>query len=115
MMLAAGRPEGPVGSMLVCRELGLLATEIGRLHRARGELDRAREIEIHVRGELERVRAGLEASRPASAELDAESKTARQATKPLDLGKREPPDQAADMEAVKRLSDSTRRRGPRRR
>ena len=55
MMLAAGHPENPVGWMLVCRELGLLATEIGRLHRARGELDRAREIEIHVRGELERV------------------------------------------------------------
>ena len=61
MMLAAGRPENPVGWMLVCRELGLLATEIGRVHRARGELDRAQEIETHVHGELERVRAGLEA------------------------------------------------------
>ena len=114
MMLAAGRPENPVGWMLVCRELGLLATEIGRVHRARGELDRAREIETDLRGELERVRAGLEAGRPAAAELDAETKTARQATTSLDPSGREPSDQAADVKAVKRLTDST-RRGPRRR
>jgi hypothetical protein len=35
MMLAAGSPDNPVGWMLVCRELGLLGTEIGRVHRAR--------------------------------------------------------------------------------
>jgi hypothetical protein len=30
LMLAAGRPDNAVGWLLVCRELGLLAGEIGR-------------------------------------------------------------------------------------
>jgi hypothetical protein len=44
-MLAAGRPDRAVGWLLVRRELGLLAGEIGRVHRVRGELHRASEIE----------------------------------------------------------------------
>jgi hypothetical protein len=34
LMLAAGRSDSAVGWLLVCRELGLLAGEIGGVHRA---------------------------------------------------------------------------------
>ena len=63
-MLAAGRPDSAVGWLLVCRELGLLAGEIGRVHRARGELDRAREIETDLHDELDELRARIDADRP---------------------------------------------------
>ena len=32
MMLVGGRPDRMVGWIVVCRGLGLLATEIGRVH-----------------------------------------------------------------------------------
>ena len=75
-MLAAGRPDSAVGWLLVCRELGLLAGEIGRVHRARGELQRAHEIETDLHGELEQIRARLDADRPdpGPVELDAETR-----------------------------------------
>ena len=59
----------------VCRELGLLAGEIGWVHRARGELQRAHEIETALHGELERIRARVDAERPgrSTIELDAET------------------------------------------
>ena len=36
-MLAAGKPDSPVGWTIVAREIALLSTEVGRAHRARGE------------------------------------------------------------------------------
>jgi hypothetical protein len=114
-MLAAGRLDSGVGWLLVCRELGLLAGEIGRVHRARGELQRAHEIETDLRGELEQIRARLEADRPdpGPVELDAETEAARRAREPLGPATREAPQRPADgddVEAVKRLIDPTRRR-----
>jgi len=119
-MLAAGRPDSAVGWLLVCRELGLLAGEIGRVHRARGELQRAHEIETDLHGELEQIRARLDADRPdpGSVELDAETEAARRVREPLGPATREAPQRPADggdVEAVKRLIDPTRRRRPRQR
>ena len=42
-ILAAGKPDTPVGWMIVTREIALLAAELGRVHRARGELARAQQ------------------------------------------------------------------------
>ena len=114
-MLAAGRPDSAVGWLLVCRELGLLAGEIGRVHRARGELQRVHEIETDLNGELQQIRARIDADRPDSGpvELDAESEAARRAREPLGPATREAPQRPVDVddvEAVKRLIDPTRRR-----
>jgi hypothetical protein len=119
-MLAAGRPDSAVSWLLICRALGLLAGEIGRVHRARGELQRAREIETDLHGELEKIRARIDADRlePATIELDAETAAARRSRDPLGPATREPPERPADVddaEAVKRLTDPTRRRRPRQR
>ena len=118
MMLAAGRPDSTVGWVLVCRELGLLTTEIGRVHRARGELDRAREIESQLYRELGQIRVLIDGEPSGWIELDAEAEAARQATAPLDPVTRAPRPSAgdeSDVEAVRRLIDPTRGRGPRRR
>jgi hypothetical protein len=119
-MLAAGQPESPVGWLLVCRELGLLAGEIGRVHCARGELDRAHEIDTDLHEELARIRAQIDADglEPVTVELDAETQAAKRGTQPLGPATRESRDRAADVddvEAVKRLIDPTRRRRPRQR
>ena len=119
-MLAAGRPDSEVGWLLVCRELGLLAGEIGRVHRARGELDRAQEIETDLYEELEQIRARINAGRPEAmaVELDAETKVAKRARDPLGPATRQAPERTADVDdvdAVKRLIDPTRRRRPRQR
>jgi hypothetical protein len=104
----------------VCRELGLLAGEIGRVHRTRGERDRAREIETDLGNELERIRARIEADRPEpmTVELDAETEAAKRVTEPLGPATREPPERIADVDdvdEVRRLIDPTRRRRPRQR
>ena len=123
-MLAAGRPDSAVGWLLVCRELGLLAGELGRVHRARRELDRAREIETDLHEELERIRARLDGDPPEAVELDAETEAAKRAREPLGPATREAPGRAAevddvddvdDVDAVKRMIDPTRRRRPRQR
>jgi hypothetical protein len=118
-VLAAGRPDSVVGWLLVCRELGLLAREIGRVHRARGELQRAHEIETDLHGELEKIRARIDADRPdpGSVVLDAETEAARRAREPLGPVTREAPERPADVDvdAVKRLIDPTRQRRPRQR
>jgi hypothetical protein len=119
-MLAAGRPDSAVGWLLVCRELGLLADEIGRVHRARGELGRAVEIETDLHVELEQIRARIDADRPSAptVKLDAETEAARRAREPLGPATRQTAERPADVddvEAVKRLIDPTRRRRPRQR
>jgi hypothetical protein len=119
LMLGAGRPDNAVGWLLVCRELGLLAGEIGRVHRARGELQRAHEVETDLHGELEEIRARINAERPdpGSVELDAETEAAKRAREPLGPATREAPERPADVDvdAVKRLIDPTRQRRPRQR
>jgi hypothetical protein len=117
-MLAAGRPDSAVGWLLVCRELGLLAGEIGRVHRARGELDRAREIEAGLHDELEELRARIDGDPPGAVELDAETEAARRAREPLGPATRQAPDRPAvddDVDAVKPLIDPAHRRRPRQR
>jgi hypothetical protein len=119
-MLTAGRPDSAVGWLLVCRELGLLAGELGRVHRARGELDRAREIETDLQRELDGIRERIDRDRPESAvvELDAEAEAAKRVTEPLGPATRERPERSTevdDVDAVKRLIDPTRRRRPRQR
>jgi hypothetical protein len=79
-MLAAGKPDSPVGWMIVSRELALLATELARVHRARGELDRAQEIESELGAELAQIQAALERERPHPGEdLDTEAHAAKRA------------------------------------
>jgi hypothetical protein len=89
------------------------------VHRGRGEVDRAREIETDLRDELEQLRARLDADRAESdAELDGETKAAARARKPLGPATRGAPERPAgvdDVDAVKRLIDPTRRRRPRQR
>ena len=120
-MLAAGRPDSAVGWLPVCRELGLLAGKLGRVHRARGELDRAREVETDLHEDLERIRARLDGDPPEAVELDAETEAAKRAREPLGPATREAPERAAevddvdDVDAVKRMIDPTRRRRPRQR
>jgi hypothetical protein len=90
------------------------------VHRARGELQRAHEIETDLHGELEKIRVRINSDRPdpGSVELDAETEAARRAREPLGPATRAAPERPAgvdDVEAVKRLIDPTRRRGPRER
>jgi hypothetical protein len=103
-----------------CRELGLLAGEIGRVHHARGEVDRAREIETDLYEELEEIRTRIDAGRPeaVAVELDAETEAARRAREPLGPATRQAPERSADVDevdAVKRLIDPARGRRPRKR
>ena len=120
-MLAAGRPDSAVGWLPVCRELGLLAGELGRVHRARGELDRAREVETDLHEDLERIRARLDGDPPEAVELDAETEAAERAREPLGPATREAPERAAevddvdDVDAVKRMIEPTRQHRPRQR
>jgi hypothetical protein len=83
-MLAAGQPDSAVGWLLVCRELGVPAGEIGRVHRARGEFDRAREIE--------------------AVELDAEAEAANRAREPLGPARRQAPERTAEVDTSRRSS-----------
>ena len=104
-MLAAGKPDTPVGWMIVAREIALLASEIGRVHRARGELQRAKEIETELGAELARIEAALDHERPLVGEdLGAEAQAARRAREPLPAPTRDPGRQGAgETEDIKRL------------
>jgi len=76
-ILAAGKPDSTFGWLLVCRELALLARELGRAHQLRGELQRAPEIEATLGGEIEAVRSTLESQHSESAApLDPNAATA---------------------------------------
>jgi hypothetical protein len=111
-MLAAGEPDTPVGWMIVTRELRLLATELGRIHRARGELDRAQQIEAELRGELAQIEARLQHDRPqAKQDLDAEAQAAKRARDVLPLPAQDPGRQdVGDVDDVKRLINPLRGR-----
>ena len=111
-MLAAGKPDTPVGWAIVAREIALLASELGRVHRARGELDRAQQIETELGAELARIEAVLERDQPQAGEdLDAEAQAARRAGDPLPPPARAPDYPGPlDVDEVKRLTDPFRRR-----
>ena len=111
-MLAAGKPDSAVGWMIVAREIALLGTELGRVHRARGELDRAQQIETELGAELAQIEATLERERATSGEdLDAEAQAAKRAREPLPPPARDPAWQSADdAENVKRLINPLRGR-----
>jgi hypothetical protein len=112
-MLAAGKPDSAVGWTIVAREIGLLATELGRVHRARGELDRAQQIEADLGAELSQIEAALDRERPRTAgDLDAEAQAARRAREPLPPPAPNPERQATgETEHVKRVLEPLRRRG----
>ena len=110
--MLAGKPDTPVGWMIVAREIALLATELGRVHRARGELDRAQQIETELGAELAEIDAALERERPQGGEgLDAEAQAAKRAREPLppparDLGRQG----AEETDDAKRLINPLRGR-----
>ena len=111
-MLAAGKPDSPVGWTIVAREIALLASELGRVHRARGELARAWQIETELGAELAHINAALERERPAWGEdLDAEAQAAKRGREPLPPPTRDPGQQGAgEAEEVKRLINPLRGR-----
>ena len=111
-MLAAGKPDSAVGWLIVSRELGLLATELGRVHRARGELDRAKEVETALGTELAQIEVLLESEWPQTGEiLDVEAQAAKQVREPLPPPARDPRQQGAeDAKDVKRLINPLRGR-----
>jgi len=116
--MLVGRPDSQVGWLIVCRELGLLAGKIGRVHRARGELDRAREIETDLHAELEGIRSRIDPGRPESVELDAEAEGVKRSREPLGPATRQVPERPVDVDdidAVRRLIEPASRRRPRQR
>ena len=93
-MLAAGRPDSAVGWLLVCRELGLLAGEIGRVHRARGELAaRASRSRPTCTASLSRSARGSTPTGPTPARSSSTPRreAARRAREPLGPATREAP------------------------
>ena len=111
-MLAAGKPDNAVGWLIVSREIALLAGELGRVHRARGELERAQQIESELGAELALIDARFERERPRADEvLDAEAQAAKRAREPLPPATRDPERQSAEeTEDVKRLINPLRGR-----
>lgn len=104
LMLAAGRPDSTIGWLIVSREIALLAGELGRVHRARGELERAQEVEAEVGTELAEIEAALERERPGAGQvIDAEALAAKRAREPLAPPVRDPArESASEVEDVKR-------------
>jgi hypothetical protein len=111
-MLAAGRPDNAMGWLIVSREIALLAAELARVHRARGEIERAQEVEAELGAELAEIEAGLERQRPGAGQvLDAEAQAAKRAGDPLPPPVRDRPREGAgDIENVKRLINPLRGR-----
>ena len=116
-MLATGLPDSTVGWLIVSRELALLAAELGRVHRARGELDRAQQIESELGAELSEIETALEGERPRAAEvLDAEVQAAKRAREPLPPPARDPGrEDAGETEDIKRFINPLRGQRLRRR
>ncbi len=84
--------------------------------RARGELQRAVEIETDLQVELEEIRERIDAHRPepVTVERDGETEAARRAREPLGPATRQAPESPThvdDVDAVKRLIGPTRGAG----
>jgi hypothetical protein len=111
-MLAAGKPDSPIGWLIVSREIALLAGELGRVHRTRGELGRVEEIECELGAELAAIEATLERERPRVDEvLDAEAQAAKRHREPLRPPARDPAREGAgETEDIKRLINPLRGR-----
>lgn len=111
-MLAAGKPDTSVGWMIVAREIALLASELGRAHRARGELSRAQHIEAELGVELAHIEAALEREQPHTGEvLDPDCQAAKRAREPLPPPARDPGRQGAgETEDVARVLGPLHRR-----
>ena len=114
-MLAAGKPDSAVGWLIVTREIALLAGELGRVHRARGELDRAQQIQSELGAELSQIETTLEREQPRRGEvLDAEARAAKRAREPLTPPARDPArEREEETEDIKRLINPVRGRRPR--
>jgi hypothetical protein len=116
-MLAAGEPDSQMGWLLVAREVTLLVGEVGRLHHARGEVERAKQIETELRDELEAIHSqvqGAPVGDPAS--LDADATAARRTRDPLaPPQKRERDERPEEADEARRVMDALRGRRPRRR
>ncbi|MGH2889584.1 MAG: relaxase/mobilization nuclease domain-containing protein, partial [Solirubrobacteraceae bacterium] len=111
-MLAAGSPDSTVGWLIVSREMALLAGELGRVHRALGELQRAQEVETELGVELAEIEVALKRERPGTGEvLDAEAQAAKRAREPLPPPVRDPAREGVgEVEDVKRLINPLRER-----
>ena len=111
-MVAAGKPDSAVGWLIVSRELALLASELGRVHRGRGELQRAQQIESELIAELTQIDASLERERPRSDEvLDADAQAAKRAREPLPPPAPDPEREGAgETEDIKRVLGRLQRR-----
>jgi hypothetical protein len=108
LMLAAGKPESVTGWMIIAREIALLANELGRVHRARGEHGRAQQIETELGAELARIEVTVKRERTPSGEhLDAEYQTAQRAREPL-----QPPSRAPGQQGAAKGEDPKRPIGP---
>jgi hypothetical protein len=95
-MLAAGKPDAPGGWMIVAREIALLASELGRVHRARGELDRAQQIETELSAELTEIHAALERGRtPPARGMTPKDRRPGRVREPLPPPARDPGQQVA--------------------
>ena len=83
----------------------LQPSELGRVHRARGELDCAQQIETELGVELTHIEATLDHAQPRTgANLDAEAQAAMRARAPLPSPDRDAGRQSAgESEDVKRL------------
>jgi hypothetical protein len=65
-LLAGSRPESTAAWLLLARQLSLLGRDIAQMHRLRGELDRAHELETEFAGQLHDLHEDLKSrfSRP---------------------------------------------------
>jgi hypothetical protein len=114
-MLAAGKPDSAVGWMIVSREIALLAGELGRVHRARGDVGRAQQIENELGAELAQIDATQEREQPRTGDvLDTEAQAANRAREPLPPAARDPEHEGAgETDDLKRLINPLRGRGRR--
>ena len=111
-MLAVGKPDSAVGWLIVSREIALLAAELARVHRARGDLDRAQQIEEDLGAELAQIEATLERERRrVDGVLDDQAQTAKRVREPLPPPARDPGREIAGApDGVKRLINPLRGR-----
>jgi hypothetical protein len=95
------RQRGPLACCSVANRL--LANEIGRVHRAREELDRVQEIETELHGKLEQMRARIDADRLGGGPVELDAGT-------RDLSGARASRQGGRCRGGKPLVDATRRR-----
>lgn len=116
-LLAGARPDSTSGWFLLTRQLLLLGRELAVVHRLRGEVDRAHEIETGLAEQLDQVHRQLTSqtpavpATPADAELAADTAALLAALPPLHPSARDA--RHKDAGAARRLTDPNQRRHPR--